>query len=151
MNRIRNRIRIRLWHARMRARRGSCGVSSRVQREHPWIELWQLRCLQRGERLDQRNRQSEVPFRHFLLDFIEQRLRHICRSHHEERRQHSRLQLVVDATLLTIWGDGSAGTGTFKGTGTGTEVATPVYGRIPARQNAHVGTYSDMVTVTVTF
>jgi spore coat protein U-like protein len=59
--------------------------------------------------------------------------------------------LFLDATHLTIWGDGSSGTSTFSGTGTGANIGTPVYGRIPARQNVRMGTYSDLVTVTVTF
>lgn len=59
--------------------------------------------------------------------------------------------LYLDPTRLTIWGDGSAGTGTYSATGTGSNVATPVYGRIPAGQNAWVGTYTDVVTVTVNF
>ena len=59
--------------------------------------------------------------------------------------------LFLDATHLTIWGDGSAGTGTLHGTGNGNNTTSTVYGRIPAGQNASVGTYSDIVTVTVTF
>ena len=59
--------------------------------------------------------------------------------------------LYLDPTHLTIWGDGTGGTGTFSGTGTGTNVGTTVYGRIPARQNVAVGSYSDLITVTVTF
>jgi spore coat protein U-like protein len=59
--------------------------------------------------------------------------------------------LYLDPTHLTIWGDGSAGTGIFSGTGTGSNVATQVYGRIPAGQNAWVGPYADVVTITVNF
>lgn len=59
--------------------------------------------------------------------------------------------LYLDPTHLTIWGDGSAGTGTFSSTGTGSNVATPVYGRIPAGQNAWLGSYADVVTITVNF
>lgn len=59
--------------------------------------------------------------------------------------------LFLDATRLTIWGDGSAGTGTVSGVGTGANINTPVYGRIAAGQNAFVGTYSDVITVTITF
>ena len=59
--------------------------------------------------------------------------------------------LFLDSTHLTIWGDGSSGTGTFSGAGTGVAIATPVYGRIPARQNVRVGSYSDVITVTVTY
>lgn len=59
--------------------------------------------------------------------------------------------LFTDPTRLTIWGDGSAGTSTFSGAGTGSNIGTPVYGRIPAGQNAYVGSYADSITVTVTF
>jgi spore coat protein U-like protein len=59
--------------------------------------------------------------------------------------------LYVDPTHLTIWGDGTSGTVTVSGTGTGANAGTPVYGRIPAGQNASVGTYADLITVTVTF
>ena len=59
--------------------------------------------------------------------------------------------LFTDPTRLTIWGDGSSGTSTFSGSGTGSNIGTPVYGRIPAGQNAFVGTYNDVVVVTVTF
>jgi spore coat protein U-like protein len=59
--------------------------------------------------------------------------------------------LFLDPTRLTIWGDGSGGTGTVSGSGTGNNVATTVYGRIPARQNVFVGSYSDVITITVTY
>jgi len=59
--------------------------------------------------------------------------------------------LFLDPTRLTIWGDGSSGTSTFSGAGTGSNVSTPVYGRIPSRQNVRMGSYSDLITVTVTF
>ena len=59
--------------------------------------------------------------------------------------------LFLDPTHLTIWGDGSSGTSTVSGTGTGANISTPVYGKIPARQNVAVGSYSDLITVTVTF
>ena len=57
--------------------------------------------------------------------------------------------LYTDPTRLTIWGDGSAATGTVSGTGT--TGSYTVYGRIPARQNAVVGVYADILTVTVAF
>jgi spore coat protein U-like protein len=57
--------------------------------------------------------------------------------------------LYLDPTRLTIWGDGSAATGTVSATGiTGSYT---VYGRVPAQQNAVVGIYADIVTVTVAF
>jgi spore coat protein U-like protein len=57
--------------------------------------------------------------------------------------------LYVDPAHLTIWGDGSPGTATVSGSGTSRNFT--VYGRIPARQNAFVGSYSDTITVTITF
>ena len=57
--------------------------------------------------------------------------------------------LYVDPAHVTIWGDGSPGTTTASGTGTSDNFT--VYGRIPARQNASVGSYSDTITVTITF
>ena len=57
--------------------------------------------------------------------------------------------LYVDPAHVTIWGDGSPGTMTVSGTGTSSNFT--VYGRIPARQNASVGSYSDTITVTITF
>jgi spore coat protein U-like protein len=59
--------------------------------------------------------------------------------------------LYLDSARLTIWGDGSAGTATVSGTGTGSNVATTVYGRVPAGQNAWLGPYADLVTITVNF
>lgn len=57
--------------------------------------------------------------------------------------------LFLDVTRLTIWGDGSSGTGIVSGTAA--DANHTVYGRIPARQNAHTGSYADVVVVTVTF
>jgi spore coat protein U-like protein len=57
--------------------------------------------------------------------------------------------LYTDPTRLTIWGDGSPGTGVLSLSGTGGNYT--VYGRIPARQNVPVGTYGDTITVILTF
>ena len=57
--------------------------------------------------------------------------------------------LYIDATRLTIWGDGTAGTTTVGGTAK--TASHTVYGRIPAQQNAVVGAYTDTVIVTLTF
>jgi len=59
--------------------------------------------------------------------------------------------LSTDATRIPVWGDGTGGTAIVNGSGTGTSVNHGVYGRIPARQNATVGSYSDSIIVTVTF
>ena len=57
--------------------------------------------------------------------------------------------LYLDPTHLTVWGDGSPGTSTI--TGLGMNGSFTVYGRIPAHQDAHVGSYADTITVTITF
>jgi spore coat protein U-like protein len=58
--------------------------------------------------------------------------------------------LFTDASMTSVWGDGTGGTSTVS------KVVTPgrpgiatVYGRIPAKQNVSVGTYSETLTVTV--
>jgi len=57
--------------------------------------------------------------------------------------------LYTDATLSTVWGDG---TGHSAMVGDTQLVAThTVYGRIPARQNPHVGVYGDTIVITLTF
>jgi len=57
--------------------------------------------------------------------------------------------LYIDATLTTVWGDGTGHSATVGGT---QSIANhTVYGRIPAAQNAHVGVYSDTIVVTLTF
>lgn len=57
--------------------------------------------------------------------------------------------LYTDATRTVIWGDGTGSTATVNGSGiTGNHT---VYGRIPARQNVYVATYSDTITVTLSF
>ncbi len=57
--------------------------------------------------------------------------------------------LFTDPSRITIWGDGSPGTGLLSLSGTGGTYT--VYGRIPARQNVPVSTYGDTITVTLTF
>lgn len=57
--------------------------------------------------------------------------------------------LFTDATRTGVWGDGTGSTATVSGSGASGNHT--MYGRIPARQNAYVGSYSDIITVTVTF
>jgi len=59
--------------------------------------------------------------------------------------------LYTDASLHVVWGDGAGATATVGGAGSGSAANIAVYGRIPARQNARVGAYSDNIVVTVTF
>jgi spore coat protein U-like protein len=57
--------------------------------------------------------------------------------------------LYTDATLSTVWGDGTGRSAMVSDTQL---VAThTVYGRIPARQNPHVGVYGDTIVITLTF
>ena len=63
--------------------------------------------------------------------------------------------LHTAATRLNVWGDGSAGTSFVSNSILlvlfGVTVNHTVYGRVPALQNVAVGSYSDSITVTLTF
>ena len=63
--------------------------------------------------------------------------------------------LYTAAARTTVWGDGTASTGTVGGTGTGLSAGnaqtTQVFGRIPVQPNAAVGSYTYTVTVTITY
>lgn len=63
--------------------------------------------------------------------------------------------VYTDATRLTVWGDGSAGTSFVSDSYLlvlfGVTRNYTVYGRVPALQNVAVGSYSDNITVTLTF
>jgi len=50
-----------------------------------------------------------------------------------------------------VWGDKSNGTSNFSALLNLLPVTLPVYGRIPARQNANAGSYSDTIVVTLLF
>jgi len=57
--------------------------------------------------------------------------------------------LYSDSGRTTNWGNA---TGSWvSGTGTGAAQVLSVYGRIPASQTAQIGSYSDTITVTITF
>jgi spore coat protein U-like protein len=59
--------------------------------------------------------------------------------------------LYVDSGYVGVWGDGSTGTA-VTGTGTGVADTRTIYARIPTGQSgATQGTYTDSVTVTVTY
>jgi spore coat protein U-like protein len=58
--------------------------------------------------------------------------------------------LYRDAARTTVWGDGSGSTALVSDSAA--TATYPVYGRIPGSQSAAgVGTYSDTITVTVSF
>jgi len=52
----------------------------------------------------------------------------------------------------TVWGDGTSGSATIGNTGSGSAQAVTVYGRIPGGQSGvPAGSYSDLVSVTITY
>jgi spore coat protein U-like protein len=65
--------------------------------------------------------------------------------------------LYTTNALTTVFGDGTGGSGTGAGTGNGmgaTATSISVFGQLPdstANQNAPTGSYSDTITVTVTY
>lgn len=59
--------------------------------------------------------------------------------------------LYTDTGRSSVWGSGAAGSVLSNNAGTGAAQAIPVFGRIPTGQSVPTGTYSDTVTVTVTF
>ena len=59
--------------------------------------------------------------------------------------------LYTAANRSVVWGDATSGTVTVNGTGIGVNVNHGVYGRIPALQNVHAGSYSDIIIVELTF
>ena len=59
--------------------------------------------------------------------------------------------LYTAANRAVVWGDATSGTVTVDGTGIGVSANHGVYGRIPALQNVHAGSYSDIINVELTF
>jgi spore coat protein U-like protein len=62
--------------------------------------------------------------------------------------------LFLDAARTQVWGDGGGGETARYGPTTppeATNVSVTVYGRVPARQDVAVGSYSDTVTVTLNY
>jgi spore coat protein U-like protein len=59
-------------------------------------------------------------------------------------------QIYLDSGRSTVWGDGTASS-TKAGTGTGSAQSLTVYGRIPSLANVIPGSYTDTVTVTVSY
>ncbi len=61
--------------------------------------------------------------------------------------------LFRDAAYTQVWGDGTGSTFTVAGTGSGLLTANTitVYGQIPISQDKPVGTYSSLITVTISY
>ena len=58
--------------------------------------------------------------------------------------------LYSDAGRTSIWGN-TIGTNTVAGTGNGASQSYPVYGRVPPQTTPAAASYSDTITVTVTY
>ncbi len=58
--------------------------------------------------------------------------------------------VYTDNGRTTVWGN-STGVDVVASTGTGAQQSFTMYGRAPAAQTAPAGSYSDTITVTVTF
>lgn len=71
---------------------------------------------------------------------------------HTTRSDRLNYNLFIDSSRSVIWGDGTGGTSTVadKVTKNKTWVST-LYGRIPAGQDVSAGTYSETVSVTITW
>lgn len=59
-------------------------------------------------------------------------------------------QLYTDALRSTVWGDGTASS-VVPGVGAGSNQTLTIYGRLPSLTGAAPGTYTDTVTVTITY
>lgn len=60
-------------------------------------------------------------------------------------------QLYSDSTRAVVWGDGSGGSLPVLGVGSGSNQSLTIYGRLPSLSGAIPGTYSDTVTVTISY
>ena len=59
--------------------------------------------------------------------------------------------IFTDAARNSPWGDGSGGTATVTGIGTGLAQVANAYGRVFPVQTSSTGAYADTITVTVTY
>lgn len=71
-------------------------------------------------------------------------------THASQSDQTLSYSLYSDALHTSVWGQ-STGTNTVAGTGTGAAVSHTVYGRVFSSQYPKAGSYSDTVTVTVSY
>ncbi len=60
-------------------------------------------------------------------------------------------QLYQDSAHATVWGDGTSGSTQQAGTGTGSTQSLTIYGSVPALSGVVPGSYTDTVTVTVSY
>jgi spore coat protein U-like protein len=62
-----------------------------------------------------------------------------------------RYQLYQNATYTTPWGDGTGGTASASGAGTGSSQALTVYGRVPPQPTPSAGNYIDTILATINY
>lgn len=62
-----------------------------------------------------------------------------------------RYNLYLDSARSQVWGDGRAGTGTAHPNPGNVTRTIPIFGRIPARQDAAAGAHFDTIVVTFVF
>jgi spore coat protein U-like protein len=60
-------------------------------------------------------------------------------------------QLYTNPSFTTPWGDGTNGTSTVAGTGSGSNQAITVYGRVLPQTTPSAGTYLDTIIATITY
>lgn len=60
-------------------------------------------------------------------------------------------QLYLDGARSTVWGDTTGGSANASGTGTGSNQTLTIHGRLPSLSGVAPGTYSDTVTVTISY
>lgn len=60
-------------------------------------------------------------------------------------------QIYSDSQHTTTWGDGTGGTSTVNGTGSGNTTSFTMYGVVPAQGTPQPGNYTDSVTATISF
>ena len=60
-------------------------------------------------------------------------------------------QLYLDSGRASVWGDGTSSSSTLGGTGTGSAQTLTIYGRLSSLANVVPGSYTDTVTVTVSY
>lgn len=60
-------------------------------------------------------------------------------------------QLYRDSGHATVWGDGTNSSSVASGTGSGSSQTINIYGRLPSLAGAIPGSYTDTVTVTISY
>ena len=71
---------------------------------------------------------------------------------HASQADRMNYNLFTSPSMVTVWGDGSAGTSTvlLRKVNRNRPATATIYGRISPGQNVSVGGYTDTLTVTIT-